>query len=255
MKIVSWNVNGLRSTEEQFLQFMARYQPEVVLLQELRCHPNNLSFFLKMIPGYRVEFNDSGRPGYAGTALYYQESLPIKKISFLKNHSFLGKEGRTIFFQIGEVVYFNFYTPNGNSSPKRLKFKLKFYQAVTNYLEKLLGQKKKIIVGGDLNVAHTELDVFAPQNYQHHSGFLPEEKRWFDHLLEIGFTDTFRVFNQENGHYTWWHMKDPKRKLNRGWRFDYFLVSKTLVSKVKKSVILKNVFGSDHCPISLEINI
>lgn len=253
MKLVSWNVNSLRSAEESFLEFVDAQQPDIVMIQELRAHPNDLSFFLRFIPGYKGEFNYSGRPGYGGTAWYHKESLPVRDVKFTSGHAILDSEGRTILGQLGNLIIINLYTPNGNRSLERLDYKLKFYKTVNLFVRSLKNQGYSIIIGGDLNVAHTELDLFAPRDNENHSGFLPQERQWLDELLNVGFVDTFRLFEKGGGHYTWWHLGDPKRERNKGWRFDYFLVSADLSPRVNKSGILKEVFGSDHCPIFLEL--
>lgn len=255
MKLISWNVNGLRSAEKHFLKFISEESPDILMLQELRAHPDQLQFFLKFIPGYKVEFNPSERRGYSGTALYYKEEIPFDEVTSRTGNRILDSEGRTIVCTLGNLIIINFYTPNGTSSEERLKFKLKFYDAITDYLRELLKKKHSVIVGGDINVAHTELDLYAPKENKNRSGFLPVERDWFSDLLKLGFLDTFRMFEKSGGHYTWWHMRDPKRKKNRGWRFDYFLVSKDLKRKVKDAKILRDVLGSDHCPILLEVNV
>lgn len=254
MKIVSWNINGLRSAEEHFLRFIDSEQPDLLLLQEIRAHPDQLSFFLKFIPNYKVELNPSGRPGYGGTAVYYKETLFLDNLSNSVGNEFLDSEGRSIFCKLKNIFIFNFYVPNGNRSKERLNYKMNFYKSIKDCATELLKENVPVIIGGDFNVAHTELDLFAPKTSKN-SGFLPEEKKWFSDLLEIGFIDTFRMFEKGGGHYTWWHLRDPKRDKNMGWRYDYFLVSKNLESKVKRSEILKNVFGSDHCPIECEIEV
>lgn len=255
MKLISWNVNGLRSAEKHFLQFINEESPDILMLQELRAHPDQLQFFLKFISGYKVEFNPSRKPGYSGTALYYKDEIPFDKVTSRTGNETLDSEGRTIVCKLGDLIIINFYTPNGTSSEERLKFKLKYYDAITDYLRGLLKKKCSAIVGGDINVAPTELDLYSPEKNKNHSGFLPVERDWFSELLQIGFIDTFRMFEKGGGHYTWWHMRDPRRVKNRGWRFDYFLVSKDLKKKVVKAKILRDVFGSDHCPIGLEVEI
>ncbi len=249
-------MNGLRSAEEQFLSFLKNEKPDVVLLQEIRSEEQQLSFFLRLIPDYATFFNPSGRPGYGGTAIYYKKGCGIKDVSNSVNNSLLDSEGRTIMSDLGGIngiKLLNFYTPNGNRNEERLRYKLKFYSEVLKLVSDL--ENTPVILGGDLNVAHTELDLYSPKSNKNHSGFLPEERKWFSELLKLGFSDTFRLFEKEGGHYTWWHMGDPKREKNRGWRFDYFLVSKNLETRVKKAPILRDVYGSDHCPILLEIDI
>ncbi len=254
MKIVSWNVNGLRSAEERFLRFIENERPDLLLLQEIRAHPNQLPFFLKLVPNYKVEFNHSGRAGYGGTAVYYKKVLSLDKLSSSTGNEILDSEGRSMFCKLKDLSILNFYVPNGNSSKERLDYKMDFYKSIKGYVIKLLKNNESVIIGGDLNVAHTELDLFAPQTSRN-SGFLPKERKWFSGLLEMGFLDSFRIFEKKGGHYTWWHLRDPKREKNMGWRYDYFLVSSDLKDGVKKSKILRGVFGSDHCPILLEIDL
>ena len=252
MKIYSWNVNSLRSCENNFLEFLDKYKPDIVGIQELRGHPDQLSFFLKFVDGYKNLFNDSGRPGYAGTALYYKDTLEVKEVTKEVGNEILNTEGRVIKIVVDDIHIFNYYTPNGTSSEERLKFKLQYYDEILKLSEELIRQGKKVVVGGDLNVGHTEKDLYL--KYCNHSGFLPEERKWFDDMLDIGFVDSFRMFQKEGGYYTWWHLSDPKREKNNGWRFDYFLVSNNLKDRVKSAGILKDTYGSDHCPIWVEID-
>ncbi|HUW24490.1 MAG TPA: exodeoxyribonuclease III [Patescibacteria group bacterium] len=253
MKLVSWNVNSLRSAEEKFLQFLNSEQPEVVMLQEVRAHPDQLSLFLKFVPGYEAIFNHSGRPGYGGTAIYYRRQLPFSQITTKVGNEVLDTEGRAIYGLLANWHLFNFYVPNGSGGGKRLKYKHQFLQQIGDFIQKLLSAKQSVVIGADMNVAHTELDLYSPKTNLQSSGFLLEARKIFDQLLAIGLTDTFRLFEKGGGHDTWWSLRDPKRLQDKGWRYDYFLISSNLKDKVKKSVILKNVFGSDHCPIMLEI--
>lgn len=251
MRIYSWNVNSLRSCEEDFLQFISDYQPDIVFIQELRAHPDQLSFFLKSVPGYMYFFNDSGRPGYSGTGVYYNDSLPVTEVSRSVNNEILDLEGRVIYLNVNDVHLYNFYTPNGASSEERQKLKFAYYDEILKLVRSLNEVDAKVIVGGDLNVGHTPLDVYIKNCNE--SGCLPEERKWFDEMLKVGFIDSFRMFITEGGHYTWWNLRDAKRLLNRGWRFDYFLVSKNMMESIKGAGVLRNVFGSDHCPIWVEI--
>lgn len=252
MKIYSWNVNGIRSAESELIAFIDEVQPDILLLQELRAHPGQISFFLKMIPGYRHYFNDSGKPGYAGTGLYYQKGLELENISSQTSNDILSQEGRIIRFNCQDMTIVNIYTPNGNSNQERLKFKLKYYRALKDLAVSSYQKGKKVLIGGDFNVAHTPKDLFAAKT-SYNSGYLPAEREWFSSLLESGFVDSFRLFNQKPGNYTWWHMRDPTREENKGWRFDYFLASQNLKDEIKDATILNNVFGSDHCPIMIEV--
>ena len=251
MKIYSWNVNSLRSYEDRYLQFLKDYQPDIVGIQELRATEDQLSFFLRFVEGYSTLFNDSGRPGYAGTAMYYKNNLDVKDISKRTGNDILDIEGRVIKIVVGDITILNFYTPNGNSSEERLKFKLQYYDEILKLVKPMIEKGEKVIVGGDLNVGHTHDDLYLKDCKS--SGFLPEERKWFDDMLDIGFVDSFRMFQKGSGYYTWWHMRDPKREKNNGWRFDYFLVSNSLKARVKGAGICKNVYGSDHCPIWVEV--
>jgi exodeoxyribonuclease-3 len=254
MKLVSWNVNSLRSAEEKFLQFLNKEKPDILMLQELRAHPDQLSLFLKFVPGYEAIFNHSGRPGYGGTAIYFLKEI-APKITKKVGNEILDAEGRTIYALLGNLHLFNFYVPNGSGGGKRLKYKHQFLQQIGSFVQKLLSAKQSVIIGADMNVAHTELDLYSPQTNRQSSGFLLEARKIFDQLLAIGLTDTFRLFETSGGYYTWWSLCDRTRSKNQGWRYDYFLISPDLKDKVKKSVILKDVFGSDHCPIMLEVEI
>lgn len=253
MKIISWNVNGLRSAEKEFLELITTEQPDMMMLQEVRAHPNQLSFFLKLLPNYKVEFNHSDRAGYGGTAFYFKENLPLEQVSSVVGNKVLDVEGRTILCQLKNLSVLNFYVPNGNSGEERLRLKLDFCRHISGYVEGLLSRNQSVIIGGDFNVAHTKLDVYSPEEKGASSGFLEVERYWFSNLLLLGFVDTFRMFEKEGGHYTWWHLRDPTREKNIGWRYDYFLVSQDLSQKVKKSEIMRDFFGSDHCPIKLEV--
>jgi exodeoxyribonuclease-3 len=255
MKIVSWNVNSLRSAEEPFLKYLAADQPDILMVQELRAEPDQLSFFLRSIPGYEAIFNPSGRPGYAGTALYLKENISPEKLTTRTGNHVLDTEGRTIHFKQGNLQIFNFYTPNGNSGDQRLQFKLTFYEQMRQLSQILKMSGQSVIFGGDLNTAHTDLDVHNPQTAVRTSGFLPQERQAFSELLATGLADSFRLLEKGGGFYTWWNLADPTREQNRGWRYDYFLVSADLREKVKSVRHRKDVFGSDHCPIELEIDI
>jgi exodeoxyribonuclease-3 len=222
------------------------------MLQEIRANSDQISMFLKSINNYSYLFNDSGKPGYSGTGLYYLNNINIKISSRGTISPILEQEGRVIEFQNEGIFYLNVYTPNGNSSEERLNFKLRFYKELQEKAVSMYKAGKKVIIGGDFNVAHTPKDLYAPKT-SNNSGYLECERNWFTEFLREDFIDSFRMNNKEGGNYTWWHMKDPTRKKNKGWRYDYFLVSKNLGENVKDAQILKDVFGSDHCPIMLEI--
>lgn len=251
MIIYSWNVNSLRNCENSFLSFVNTYSPDIIFIQELRAHPDQLSFFLKTIDGYSYLFNDSGRLGYGGTAIYYKTALKPEIVSKSVGNSVLDSEGRVIYMKLDDYHLFNFYTPNGNMSEERLEYKLNYYDEMLKLAKSLKKDGKKVIIGGDLNVAYTELDQYIKKGNV--SGCLPIEREWFKDLSEEGYIDTFREFNKEKGFYTWWSLRDSKREENKGWRYDYFLLSNNLKGNLINAGILKDIFGSDHCPIWIEI--
>ena len=211
--------------------------------------------WLLNIPGYQSIFNSSGRAGYGGTAWYYKHGSLLRDVSKTSGRQKLDDEGRTICGQVGKTEILGFYVPNGNRNPERLNYKLEFCQEISAWAKQLMADGHSVIIGGDLNIAHKEIDLFAPRFNKTHSGFLPVECQWFTDLLSLGMVDTFRHFESGPGNYTWWHYRDSKRTANNGWRFDYFLVSNDLLPKVRSSIIRRDVFGSDHAPIMLDLEI
>lgn len=256
MNIVSWNINGIRSGEDAFLSFMHDYEPDILMLQEVRAFPEQINLFVQSIPGYTSVFHPAEKAGYSGTAVYYKDTLPVEHVTRLREHDVLDAEGRTLLTKLQDGTHIiNTYTPNGTSGAERLEYKLNYYSKLSEYITSLRQAEHPVILGGDLNVAHTEKDLYNPRGNTNHSGFLPSERSWFQGLLDNGFHDTFRLFQQDGEHYSWWHLRDPKRAANRGWRFDYFLVSDDVRPKVTGAEILRDVFGSDHAPVVVKIEV
>lgn len=162
-------------------------------------------------------------------------------------------EGRTLVADYGDFILFNIYYPNGGAGNKRVPFKMKFYDAFLEKTEKLRKQGKKIIITGDVNTAHTEIDLSRPKENVKNTGFLPEEREWVSKFIKCGYVDTFRHFTKEGGHYTWWDYFTAARARDIGWRIDYFFVTENLLPKLKSAFILKEVMGSDHCPVGIEL--
>lgn len=233
------------------LKFLNEFQPDILFLQEIRANINQISFFLRNVVGYDSLFNDSGKAGYGGTGIYWKTKLNLNPCIEIGN-DLLEQEGRCIKVQVEDLNMINVYVPNGNSSDERLDYKFRFLSELGAYMANTSKNNCKLVVGGDFNIAHKDIDTFAYKSAKL-SGFLPGERKWMDDVLNLGFTDTFRIFNKEDGNYTWWHMKDRTRQKNKGWRYDYFLVSNNLKNKVKKAEIRREVFGSDHCPIYLKL--
>ncbi len=254
MKLLSWNVNGLRAIhkKDKFNQLF-EFDPDIICLQETKAHPEDLPDELKNIPGYSSYFDHSKlRKGYSGVAIYTKEK-PEKVEDGLGTFD-LDQEGRFLAIHLKDCVVITCYFPNGGGGPERLDFKMKYYAEFLNYIEKLRKQGKSVIFCGDVNTAHNEIDIARPKENENHSGFMPIERAWMDKITTLGWIDTFRTLHPEKIQYSWWDMKTFARDRNIGWRLDYFFVSPDLKDKIKHAKILEDVYGSDHCPVLLEIN-
>jgi exodeoxyribonuclease III len=250
IKIISWNVNGIRAVYKKgFLDWVKKEKPDILCIQETKAHEEQLSEDLKNIVGYHSYFCSGERKGYSGVATYTKDEPVSIKRGFGLNE--FDNEGRILITEHPDFHLFNIYFPNGKASPERLKYKMDFYDAFFKYAKKLTKQGKKVIVCGDVNTAHKEIDIARPKENEKISGFLPEERAWIDKLIENDFVDTFRMFNQEPKNYTWWDMVTRARERNVGWRIDYFFVSDNMKDQIKDAFILSDVMGSDHCPIGI----
>ncbi len=256
MNIISWNVNGLRAVVKkgQFDWFL-KTSPDIFCIQETKAHPDQLPEEIRKPSGYFSYFDHSkGRKGYSGVAVY--SKIEPESIDYALGVEELDQEGRFLALHFKDFTLCNIYFPNGGGGPLRLKFKLEYYDAFLAYIEKLKKKGRKIIFCGDINTAHEEIDLARPKENEKNTGFLPEERAWLDEVVNHGYTDVFRHFNpQKIGAYTYWDMKTFSRERNVGWRIDYFFVSADLLPQVKKMEILKEVMGSDHCPILLELKV
>ncbi len=253
MKIISWNVNGIRAAEKKgLLDYLAAESADIVCLQETKAQPDQLSLTLRFAPGYQVWFNSAERKGYSGTAVYSRVE-PAKVVSGLGIPEF-DQEGRTLILYFDDFVLYNIYYPNGKSGDERLDFKLRFYEAFHSHALNQIASGRQVIVCGDFNTAHREIDLARPKENSAVSGFLPIERAFLDRFIASGFIDAFRLFNQSAEQYTWWDQKTRARDRNIGWRIDYFFISAGLQPKVVDAFIRPEVQGSDHCPIGLEID-
>jgi exodeoxyribonuclease III len=248
----SWNVNGVRAAHSRgSLQWFGERRPDVLCLQETKASEEQLPAELKEVEGYSAFFTAAERKGYSGVSLYSKpQPLSVKGGFGIPRFD---SEGRTLIADYGEFTLFNIYFPNGKQSKERLRYKLEFYDAFLEYADALREKGSGIVACGDFNTAHEEIDLARPRENSKVSGFLPEERAWMDKFVEHGYVDTFRMFNRDPGHYTWWDLKTRARDRNIGWRIDYFFVSEDLAEKVKASYILAEVTGSDHCPICIEL--
>ncbi|MEM0466004.1 MAG: exodeoxyribonuclease III [Candidatus Thermoplasmatota archaeon] len=252
-RILSWNVNGLRAIEKKgFFSWFQKESPDILCLQEIKATPEQLPPHLRNPPGYRSYFNPGERKGYSGVAVFTkQKPVSIKKGFGIQKFD---SEGRILILEYSNFILFNIYFPNGKKNHERLTYKLDFYNTFLKYADMYKEQGNNIIICGDVNTAHTEIDLARPKENEKISGFLPVERAWIDTLLSHGYLDTFRVFNHEPHQYTWWDMKTNARERNIGWRIDYFFINKELLPHLTKAFIMQDILGSDHCPIGIELS-
>jgi exodeoxyribonuclease-3 len=253
MKLISWNINGIRSAVRHgFMDWLKKESPDVLCLQETKAAPADLPDSILKPEGYFTFWNIQRR-GYAGVATFTKKK-PLRVLTGFGVPEF-DIEGRVLISEHPGFTVFNIYFPNGKQGPERLKFKMDFYDAFLDFIEPLRLQGKKLIICGDINTAHKEIDIARPKANSKVSGFLPEERAWMDKFVSRGYVDTFRYFNKEPDHYSYWDIKTGARARNVGWRIDYFYVTENMIKQVKKSVMLPEVMGSDHCPIMLILQV
>jgi len=254
MKILSWNVNGIRAADRKGLfNWLKKESPDILCLQEIKALPEQVPPHLRNAPGYHIFLNSAERKGYSGVAIFTKKRpLEIKKGFGIEKFD---KEGRMLITEYPSFVLFNIYFPNGKKNDERLDYKLNFYDTFLGYADNLKAEGKNIIVCGDFNTAHKEIDLTHPKANENRSGFLPIERAWVDTFADHGYIDTFRHFNKESNQYSWWDLKTRSRERNVGWRIDYFFVNKEFLPHLKKAFIMQDVMGSDHCPVGIEIEI
>ena len=249
MKLISWNVNGIRAcVNKGFQTFFTKSDADIFCIQETKCQPDQITL---EFDGYKSYWNSAEKKGYSGTAIFTKKD-PIK-VQYgigIEEHD---KEGRVITLEFEKFYMVNVYTPNSKRELERLDYRQIWEDEIRKYLLRL-NKTKPVIMCGDLNVAHKEIDLKNPKSNTRNAGFTIEERNKMTQLLEAGFTDSFRYLypNKENA-YTWWSYMMQARQKDIGWRIDYFIVSKDIESKIKEARIDKEVMGSDHCPIELEI--
>ncbi len=252
-KLLSWNVNGLRAVvKKNFLEWFQSQNADIVCLQETKLQQDQLPTELVNPEGYHAYYDFAEKKGYSGVALFSKRE-PVSISKTIGNQ--FEREGRILIAEYPEFVVCGIYFPNGQMSDERLKYKLDFYEAFLQHTENQRKQGKKIIITGDINTAHKEIDLARPKPNETNSGFLPIERAWLDKLVAHGYIDTFRLFNQSEGQYTYWDQRFNARTRNVGWRIDYFFVSEELKPNVKDAFIQADVQGSDHCPIGLVLEV
>ncbi len=255
ISLLSWNVNGIRAAEKKgFIDFLENSLYDIVAVQETKVsHPELLSDELRHPKGFNSYWQCCDvKKGYSGVAVY--SKLVAEKV-VTELPGILGKEGRVIELHFKDFIFLNIYFPNGGSSSERLKYKLDFYEAFTEYLNKLKKTGKSVIFCGDVNTAHAEIDLARPKQNENTSGFMLIERVWLDRFVDEGFIDTFRLLHPEEVKYSWWDVKTGARARNVGWRIDYFYTTPDLKTKIKTADILTEMYNSDHAPVILELEI
>jgi exodeoxyribonuclease-3 len=251
-KLLCWNVNGIRAIKGKgFFDWFHKESPDILCLQETKAQLDQLDTDLKEPQGYHTCWAYPERKGYSGVAVFTKEEPLDIRYDF--GADVLDMEGRVIIAEYPTFTLFNIYFPNGKMGPERLKYKMDFYDEFLKYADALKTRGRKLVICGDVNTAHKEIDLARPKENSKVSGFLPEERAWIDKFISHGYVDTFRRFNQEPNQYTWWDMKSGARQRNVGWRIDYFFVSENLLPSLTGAFIQPEVTGSDHCPIGITL--
>lgn len=275
LRLISWNVNGLRAVMRKgLMDFVGQEKADILCLQEIKADENSLDWQTKNLPNYQFSyFSSAKKKGYSGVAVYSK----IKPMS-VEQHIFADEkfdnEGRVLKLEFAwqdllgnanpknkqagntTITLFNVYFPNGKASAQRLQYKMDFYQAFLQIIKKMLAQGKSVIVCGDVNTAHQPIDLARPKANENISGFLPMERAWMDNFLRLGLIDSFRyLYPDAKDQYSWWSYRSGARERNVGWRIDYFFLSQNLAKHLQQTVVLPQVQGSDHCPVGVELNL
>ncbi len=254
MKIVSWNVNGLRAVMRKGdWAWVATSSAHLVCLQEIKSYETQIIHdYPDSLDGYHTYFHSAERAGYSGVLSL--AAYPPDEVIFGLGESRFDVEGRALLTRFGDIWVINVYVPNGKRDHSRVGYKLEFYDLLLRKAQQIVKEGEGVVICGDINTAHQEIDLTHPKENENTTGFLPEERAWISRFIEEGFHDVYRERYPERVQYTWWSYQTRARDRNVGWRLDYFLVSENLLPRVKKVEIFDQVMGSDHCPIGLEID-
>jgi exodeoxyribonuclease-3 len=253
MNITTWNINGIRAALNKGIdKWIMDYSPDVLCFQEIKAKPDQFDSSIFSSMGYQYVWNSAERPGYSGVGILFKEQ-PLT-IQYGLGNQIFDKEGRVIQLSYPYFELFNIYFPNGGRTLERVPFKIDFYEVLLNKCDILHSENKNVIITGDFNTAHNEIDLKNSKSNQKNTGFLPEERVWIDHYLEHGFVDIYRHLYPDRIQYTWWTYRMNARQNGVGWRLDYFLISKKLNETVKDVIIHDDVKGSDHCPVTLQLS-
>lgn len=254
LSLYSWNVNGLRAAHRKgFLDWLYDAKPDVLGIQETKCHPGQLEAELRQPEGYHTYWASAEKKGYSGVALYSRRE-PVSVQIGLSIYEY-DREGRTIVADYGEFVFITAYFPNGSRDHHRVPYKMAYKADFLDYCNQLRAEGRPVIFCGDVNTAHKEIDLARPKQNQKTTGFLPEERVWIDQVVQEGYIDTLRyLYPDRQGDYSWWSYIGGARNRNVGWRLDYFFVSNDLEPRIADATIHNDVLGSDHCPVSLTLS-
>lgn len=253
IKLISWNVNGIRavSKKEEFWDWFDNTDADIINFQEVRATQDKIPEKLADVEGFHQSFNEAEKKGYSGVGTY-SKIEPLEVVKGLGVEE-LDSEGRVLRIKYPDFYLYNIYFPNSGMNAKRLDFKVDFCNALLEQLVELKNNGENVVITGDYNIAHHPIDVYNPKNCEGKSGYLPEERAWLDELEKAGFVDTFRMFDEGENNFTWWSYRTKARDRNAGWRLDYFYVNEEIRDNVKSAEILSDIYGSDHCPVTLEL--
>ena len=252
-RIITYNVNGIRAAMGKgLIDWMKTTDPDILCVQEIKASPEQVGVFEFEEMGYHHFWYPAQKKGYSGVAIFSKQK-PDNVVygCGIKEYD---DEGRFIRADYGDISVISVYHPSGSSGDDRQVFKMKWLVDFANYIEELRKERPKLIISGDYNICHKAIDIHNPKSNANTSGFLPEEREWFDKFVDLGYIDTFRFFNQEPHQYSWWSYRAGSRGKNLGWRIDYNMVTKNLEKNLKRSVILNQAMHSDHCPVMLEVD-
>lgn len=253
MKILSYNVNGIRAAlNKGFANWLNAAQPDVICLQEIKAMESQVETSIFEELGYQHFWHSAGKKGYSGVAILTNKK--VKKITFGTGINHMDFEGRVIRADFDKVSVISLYLPSG-TNVDRLEYKFKFMKDFQNYIDELKKSQPNLVICGDYNICHEAIDIHDPVRNKKVSGFLPEERAWIDQFMNNGFIDSFRYLNPDPHHYSWWSYRANARNNNKGWRIDYNLVSKNLKDNITRSYILTEAKHSDHCPVGVELNL
>mgnify|MGYP003593511913 CR=1 FL=1 len=251
--LISYNVNGIRAAmNKDWINWLKAVNPDIICLQEIKAHPEQLALSIFSSAGYHHYWYPAEKKGYSGVAIL--SKVQPDNVVYGCGIQKYDVEGRVLRADFGAVSVMSVYHPSGSSGEDRQAFKMQWLADFQNYISKLKKERPHLILSGDYNICNKAIDIHNPKSNANTSGFLPEERAWFDQFLESGFVDTFRVFNQEPHQYSWWSYRANARAKNLGWRIDYNLVTENLKSKLKHAAILPEAKHSDHCPVLLQID-